>query len=345
MSSTRLPWDIQEFKRSDLTFVAVAVLLCVAIPFVDVPLPAPKPLPERVVILPPVTEVAPPPVVEPEPEPEPITEPEPIPEPTPVPPVVQPKPPEPKPIVQPKPVPVTPAPKPQPLPRPAEPKVVAPKPVPVAPPQPTQAELRAAAQQRARDAVKDTGLTSAIGNLSSTPTSPSNRPVTSNAAQASTNTTVGLKTQASQATQSNLQVSAASKTDKPAVGGNLSDRQSRDVSQGQIKDQVRNTTAAPAASSATKSRNDVDRVINQAKGRLQAAYQRALDDDPTMEGNVVVRLKIKPDGTVTSVSIVSSALNNKELEDKFLAILRGLKFSDGDFEEWNNTYTLNFLPL
>lgn len=93
------------------------------------------------------------------------------------------------------------------------------------------------------------------------------------------------------------------------------------------------------------SRNDVDRVINQAKGRLQIAYQRGLDDDPTMQGNVVVRLKIKPDGMVSSVSIVSSALNNRALEERFLTILRGLTFKAGDFAEWNNTYTLNFIPL
>ncbi|MFZ3192708.1 MAG: TonB family protein [Moraxellaceae bacterium] len=348
MSSTRLPWDIQEFKRSDLVFVAVAAVLCIAIPFVTVPPPAPQPLPERVVILPPVVELPPPPVIEPEPvvEPEPIPEPKPEPKPEPVKPVVVPKP-----VVTPKPepvrTPIAPKPKPQPLPRPTTPTAVQPKPAPVAPPQPTQAELRAAAQQRARDAVKDTGLTSAIGNLSNTPSSPSNRPVTSNAAQTSSSNTTGLKTSASQATQSNLQVSSASKTDKPAVGGSgLTDRKSTDVSQGQIKDQARSTPATAASTSSGKSgRNDVDRVINQAKGRLQAAYQRALDDDPTMEGNVVVRLKIKADGSVTSVSIVSSALNNKALEEKFLTILRGLKFSDGEFEEWNNTYTLNFLPL
>jgi len=342
MSSTRLPWDIQEFKRSDLTFVAVAAVLCVAIPFIKVPLPEPKVLPERVVILPPVA-VEPPPVVAPEPTPvaEPLPEPIPEPVPEPVKPVVQPKPEPVRPVVQPRPEPRPVAPPPP----PPQATAVQPKPAPVAPPQPTQAELRAAAQQRARDAVKDTGLTSAIGSLSNTPSSPSSRPVTSNAAQASTSNTTGLKTSASQTTQSNLQVARAS-TDKPVVAGSLSDRKSADVSQAQIKDQARSTPATASSTGSAKSgRNDVDRVINQAKGRLQAAYQRALDDDPTMEGNVVVRLRIKPDGTVTSVSIVSSALNNKELEDKFLAILRGLKFSDGDFEEWNNTYTLNFLPL
>ena len=362
MSSTRLPWDIQEFKRSDLAFVAVAALLCVAIPFVDVPLPIPKPLPERLVILPPIAEVPPPPVVEPEPEPLPVPKPEPLPIPKPEPkpepikpvpvPIVQPKPePKPvtKPVVQPKPEPVRtaptpPAPKPQPAPRPVTPTaVVPPKPVPVTPPPPTAAQQRQAAQQRARDAVKDTGL-SAIGNLSPTPTTAS-RPVTSSAAQASTSTATSLKTTASTATQSNLQVAAASKTDKPAVGGNLSDRRSNDV-QGKITDNV--TTSKPAAASTGSGkggRGDVDRVIGQAKGRMQAAYQRALDDDPTMEGTVVVRLKIKADGSVASVSIVSSALNNKALEEKLLTMLRGLKFSDGEFEEYDKTYTLNFLPL
>lgn len=360
MSSTRLPWDIQEFKASDLAFVAVAALLCVGIPFVDVPLPTPKPLPERLVILPPITEVAPPPVVEPKPEPIPLPKPEPKPAPEPKPvlqptpepvkPIVQPQPQPVKPVVQPKPEPVRPprptppAPKPQPLPRPVAPTVVAPTPTPVAPPPPSQAELRAAAQQRARNAVKDTGL-SAIGSLSNAPTT-TNRPVTSNAAQATTSSTVNLKTTASQATQSNLQVAATSKTDKPAVSGTMSDRKSTDVSQNQIKDQARSSTATAASASSGKGgRGDVHRVINQAKGRMQAAYQRALDDDPTMEGSIVIRLKIKADGSVASVSIVSSALNNKALEEKFLTILRGLNFSEGDFEEWNDTYTLNFLPL
>lgn len=339
MSSTRLPWDIQEFKRSDLTFVAVAAVLCVAIPFIKVPLPEPKVLPERVVILPPVT-VEPPPVVEPEPTP--VAEPLPEPVPEPVKPVVQPKPEPVRPVVQPRPEPRPVAPPPP----PPQATAAQPKPAPVAPPPPTQAELRAAAQQRARDAVKDTGLTSAIGSLSNTPSSPSSRPVTSNAAQAS-NTTATLKTQASQTTQSNLQVARAS-TDKPVVAGSLSDRKSADVSQAQIKDQARSTPATASSTGSAKSGrsdNEIERVINQAKGRMQAAYQRALDEDPTMEGNVVIRLKIKPNGEIASVSIVSSALNNKALEDRFLTILRGLKFSDGDFEEWNKTYTLNFLPL
>lgn len=361
MSSTRLPWDIQEFKRSDLVFVAVGVLLCVAIPFVDVPLPIPKPLPERLVILPPIAEVPPPPVVEPEPEPLPVPKPEPLPIPKPEPkpepikpvpvPIVQPKPePKPvtKPVVQPKPEPVRtaptpPAPKPQPLPRPVAPTVVAPTPTPVAPPPPSQAELRAAAQQRARDAVKDTGL-SAIGSLSKAPTT-TNRPVTSNAAQATTSSTVNLKTTASQATQSNLQVAAISKTDKPAVSGTMSDRKSADVSQNQIKDQVRHAVAATNSGKQERSNGDVVRTINQAKNRLQSAYERALDDDPTMEGAVVVRFKIKADGSVASVVIVSSGLNNKALEDKFLTILKGLKFESGTYEEWSDTHTFNFLPL
>lgn len=356
MSSTRLPWDIQEFKRSDLAFVSVAAILCVAIPFIDVPLPTPKPLPERLVILPPITEVPPPPpVVEPEPEPIPAPKPEPKPEPTPVPepvkPVVQPKPePKPvtKPVIQPRPEPVKPVlqppkPTPQPPPRPVAPTaVVPPKPVPATPPPPTQAQVRAAAQQRAQAAVKDLGL-GPIGAASPTTAS---RPVNTNTAQTSTNNTQKLTTSASQATQSNLQVAAASKTDKPAVSGTMSDRKSADVSQNQIKDQVRHAAvAATNSGKQERSNGDVVRTINQAKNRLQSAYERALDDDPTMEGAVVVRFKIKADGSVASVVIVSSGLNNKALEDKFLTILKGLKFESGTYEEWSDTHTFNFLPL
>lgn len=95
------------------------------------------------------------------------------------------------------------------------------------------------------------------------------------------------------------------------------------------------------------SRYDVDMVFGQArtKGRLQAVYQRALDQDPALRGKVVVRLKIKSNGTVASASIVSSELNNKALEHRFLTIISGMEFGEGDFEEWDNTYTLYFIPL
>ena len=62
MHDHRLPWDIGQLRRSDLTALSAALMLCIAIPFITVPL---KPkvetlLPERTVLLPPVVTIPPP---------------------------------------------------------------------------------------------------------------------------------------------------------------------------------------------------------------------------------------------------------------------------------------------
>ena len=92
------------------------------------------------------------------------------------------------------------------------------------------------------------------------------------------------------------------------------------------------------------SRGDVDRRMSQAKGKLQALYKRALDDDPTMEGSVTVRLKIAPSGQVLEATIVNSDLHNPALEAKILSVIRSLDFESGSFEVWSDTYKFNFMP-
>ena len=84
--------------------------------------------------------------------------------------------------------------------------------------------------------------------------------------------------------------------------------------------------------------------MSQAKGRLQSAYKRALDEDPTMQGSVTVKLRIAADGKVLSAVIVSSDLNNSALESKMLSLIKGLTFDDGEYDVWEDTYKFNFIP-
>ena len=89
-------------------------------------------------------------------------------------------------------------------------------------------------------------------------------------------------------------------------------------------------------------RTDVGKVFNQAKHSIQSIYEQALDHNKDLEGRFVVHLRIKSDGTVANVAVVSSALNNAETEERLLELIKNLRFNDGNFKEWNNTYTLNF---
>ncbi|MGH8493385.1 MAG: TonB family protein [Moraxellaceae bacterium] len=88
---------------------------------------------------------------------------------------------------------------------------------------------------------------------------------------------------------------------------------------------------------------DIRKIFDQYGGKLNNAYQRALRDDPTMQGTLRVKLTIAPDGSVTSASVASSQLNNAELESKMLSIVRGFNFGAEEVEIWTGTYDINFV--
>lgn len=370
MLDQRLPWDVGQVRRSDFGFMAGALALCISIPLVTVPPRVLKPVPiaERTVLLPPTVVLPTPP--KPEPKPEPKVEPKPEPkqvEPKPEP-KIEPKP-EPKAKVEPKPVvkAVTPPPAKA---APPAPKAVTPTqsgspdkpavktvlptttaPTPPVKTGPTAAELREAAQRRAQATVRDTGLSSAIGNL--TTSSSKAKPVEGQGLQKGGveggKADVKLNTAASTGKKASQDFGSATEGDKTGkAAGNLSGRGTKDVSGAQIRDSANTQSAGKSggdsAPKGKSKRGDVERVMSQAKGRLNSAYKRALDEDPTMQGSITVKLKISASGQVTSASIVSSDLNNSALEAKMLAIIKGMNFDDGEYDTWDDTYRFNFIP-
>ncbi|MBK6757261.1 MAG: energy transducer TonB [Moraxellaceae bacterium] len=93
-----------------------------------------------------------------------------------------------------------------------------------------------------------------------------------------------------------------------------------------------------------RSQEDIRRIFDQNGARLYQAFQRALKDDPSMEGVVRLKLVIDPSGKVTSCEIASSDLKNAELESKIVALVRGFNFGADEVEVWNGKYPLNFYP-
>lgn len=93
-----------------------------------------------------------------------------------------------------------------------------------------------------------------------------------------------------------------------------------------------------------RSQEDIRRIFDQNGGRLNNAYQRALKDDPSMEGTIRLKLVVDPSGKVTSCEVASSDLNNSELEEKIVALVRGFNFGADDVEVWKGTYPVNFYP-
>ena len=362
-----LPWDYGQFRKSDIGFGIVAIICCVAIPLINVPMIA-KVIPHRTVLAP--VEVA-----------APIVQPKPVPPPPP-PPKKEGGAPEAA-----KALPRAAAPN-HPLPKPQAPSQAGspdkppvqtvrpaaattdksatksaatspnPTPLPSDTPAavshntgPSAAEIQAAAQKRAQAALAATGLGAAIGGLtngtSSSPKAVEGRGLQHGGVEGGRPDVKlgagGGGTGGNGSARSGVKFGSATDGDKTGHGtGSLSGRGTEDVSGGKIKGTGNGSTGSGKGDASGKGRDDVKRIMDQNAGRVQGIYKRALDDDPTMQGSFTVRLKIAPDGHVISVSVVSSDLNNTALESKLKAMIQSFQFSSGSFDTFEGNYKYNF---
>ncbi len=95
---------------------------------------------------------------------------------------------------------------------------------------------------------------------------------------------------------------------------------------------------------ASRSLEEIKLVFERHKGAIYALYNRALRDDPSLQGKVVMELKIAPSGQITDLRIVASELKNEDLERKLLARVRQFDFGAKDVEVMVVTWPVDFLP-
>ena len=95
---------------------------------------------------------------------------------------------------------------------------------------------------------------------------------------------------------------------------------------------------------ASRSIEEIKLVFERNKGAIYAIYNRALREDPGLQGKVVLELKIAPTGEVVDCKIASSELNAAELERKLLARIRQFEFGAKDVEQMVVTWPVDFLP-
>lgn len=129
-----------------------------------------------------------------------------------------------------------------------------------------------------------------------------------------------------------LNVASLSK-DTGGAGGALGGRtaeavqsklaQSQQMAQAAQANASKNTSAAGAG---VRTDEEVKKVLEAAKARITAIYYRILDEDPSLQGRMVFKLTIEPNGSVSSAQLVSSDIKHADLEKKIMALLRGLNF-------------------
>ncbi len=98
------------------------------------------------------------------------------------------------------------------------------------------------------------------------------------------------------------------------------------------------------SSKASRSIEEIKLVFERNKGAIYALYNRALREEPALQGRVVLELKIAPAGQVTDLRIVSSELRSSELEQKLLARIKSFDFGAKDVDFITVTWPVDFLP-
>jgi len=80
------------------------------------------------------------------------------------------------------------------------------------------------------------------------------------------------------------------------------------------------------------------------KSKLYSLYNRARRKNPDLEGKIILEITIAASGKVTKVHIVSSELDDKNLEASIVKRIRAFNFGAQKVEAVTVTYPIDFLP-
>ena len=95
---------------------------------------------------------------------------------------------------------------------------------------------------------------------------------------------------------------------------------------------------------AGRSLEEIKLVFDRNKGAIYSIYNRALREDPSLQGKVVLKLTIAASGSVLDCKVVSSELRSPELERKLVARIRQFDFGARNVDTMVVTYPIDFLP-
>ena len=107
---------------------------------------------------------------------------------------------------------------------------------------------------------------------------------------------------------------------------------------------ARGPTRTGTSGKAARSREEIELIFDRNKGAIYALYSRALREQPELQGKMVLEFTISPTGEVTMCRVVSSELNDPELEKKIVARVRLFRFEAKDVETITTTKPIDFFP-
>jgi len=103
-------------------------------------------------------------------------------------------------------------------------------------------------------------------------------------------------------------------------------------------------TRTGSSGKAARSQEEIELEFDRNKGAIYALYSRALRERPELQGKMVLEFTIAPSGEVTACRVVSSELNDPELERKIVARVKLIRFAARDVEPMTTTKPIEFFP-
>lgn len=169
-----------------------------------------------------------------------------------------------------------------------------------------------------------------------------NRPLTASVGQAARNERSMITSSVGAASGGINTASMSRNTGGAGLGGRQTTQVASPVAAiGDSDDAARRTGSSGKPS---RSREEIELVFDRNKGAIFALYNRALREDPTLEGKLVLRLTIAPSGEVTFCEVVSSELGNIDMEQKLVQRVRMFRFEARDVETVTTTKPIDFFP-
>jgi periplasmic protein TonB len=95
---------------------------------------------------------------------------------------------------------------------------------------------------------------------------------------------------------------------------------------------------------AARSQEEIELVFDKNKGAIYALYSRALRERADLQGKIVLQVTISPAGEVTDCTMLSSELNDPDLEHKIIARVKLFRFEAKDVETITAKKTIEFFP-
>jgi membrane protein involved in colicin uptake len=143
-----------------------------------------------------------------------------------------------------------------------------------------------------------------------------------------------------------IDTSKLSQVDTSGAGIDLETRKTtvvEDVDLGVLDAANASDSTVNASGQPIRSARELNGKLEASKGRFNKIYQRALRNDPTLGGKVVLKITILPDGKVENVEIVSSDINDQGFIEKLITAVKGINFgSKENIGKVIATYPIDF---